>query len=229
MSLWYSCTFAAIGTDAEIEKLDADCDNYWHDVRVEKRLSPGFVQVQVSRNYGAHDAIEKMVTDFPDIIFVGSLYTDQDFGNDYIENGGDVDSCQWWWRFHCVKGLVGWHEVSGSPKSEVEPFASSTRRVMSEAERENFREVRRQAGLLMNPSTAEVTWWYVQDMDPYGIDPELPEQYHCISRGYFARAPKSDIWVCFDDLPKSSHDALWEKHKHRIAFPAGLPIVTQKR
>ena len=93
MSLWYSCTFAAIGTDAEIEKLNAGCDTYWHDARVEKRLSPGFVQVQASRNYGAHDAIEKMVTDFPDLTFVGSLYTDQDLGNDYIDNGGDIDSC----------------------------------------------------------------------------------------------------------------------------------------
>jgi hypothetical protein len=67
MSLWYSCTFAAIGADAEIQKLNAECDTYWHDARVEKRLSPGFVQVQASRNYGAHDAIEKMVTDFPGV------------------------------------------------------------------------------------------------------------------------------------------------------------------
>ena len=81
MSLWYSCTFAAIGTDAEIEKLNAGCDTYWHDARVEKRLSPGFVQVQASRNYGAHDAIEKMVTDFPGVIFVGSLYDDQNLAS----------------------------------------------------------------------------------------------------------------------------------------------------
>jgi hypothetical protein len=223
MSLWYSCTFAAIGADAEIQKLNAECDTYWHDARVEKRLSPGFVQVQASRNYGAHDAIEKMVTDFPGVTFVGSLYDDQNFGNDYIDSSGDVDSCQWS-RFHGSKGLVEWHEMPDSSKSEVEPLGSTTR-VMSEEERENFREIRKQAGLLIDPITAEVDWWYVQVADPYGIDPDLPEELHSIGRGYFARASKSDMWVCFHDLPSATHDALWEKHKHNLAFPAGLPVA----
>jgi hypothetical protein len=119
MSLWYSCTFAAIGTDAEVEKLNAGCGSYWHHARVEKRLSPGFIQIQASRNFGAHDATEKMVADFPDLMFVGSLYTDQDLGNDYIDKDGDVDNCQWW-RFHALKGFVGWHEMPDSPTSEVE-------------------------------------------------------------------------------------------------------------
>src|ERR1044071_7477012 len=119
MSLWYSCTFAAIGTDAEILKLKSAYDNYWHQAKVENRLFPGFVQVQASRNYGAHDAIEKMVADFPGVVFIGSLYDDQNFGNDYIANGGDVDSCLWW-RFLGVKGLVEWHELPALPKSEVE-------------------------------------------------------------------------------------------------------------
>ena len=217
MSLWYSCTFAAIGTDAEIEKLNAGCDTYWHDARVEKRLSPGFVQVQASRNYGAHDAIEKMVTDFPDVIFVGSLYDDQNFGNDYIDSSGDVDSCQWS-RFHGLKGLVGWHEMPDSSNPNSSPFKPSTMRVMSEEERASFLEIRRQAGLMIDPMTAEVTWWYVQLMDPYGIDPELPEELHSVGRGYFARAPERDMWVCLYDLPSATHDALWEKHKHNLAF-----------
>ena len=123
MSLWYSCTFAAIGTDAEVEKLNAGCGSYWHHARVEKRLSPGFIQIQASRNFGAHDATEKMVADFPDLMFVGSLYDDQNFGNDYIDSSGDVDSCHWW-RFHGVKGLVEWHEMPGSPKSELEVLKS---------------------------------------------------------------------------------------------------------
>ena len=122
MSLLYSCTFAAIGTDAEIQKLDATCEKYWHRARAEKRVSPGFIQVQASRNYGAHDAIEKMVADFPGLVFVGSLYTDQDLGNDYIDQNGDVDSCQWW-RFHGWKGLMEWHEMPASAESEVESAA----------------------------------------------------------------------------------------------------------
>jgi hypothetical protein len=209
MSLWYSCTFAAIGTDAENLKLKAACDNYWHHAKIENRLSPGFIQVQASRNYGAHDAIERMVADFPGVVFIGSLHDEQNFGNGYIDNNGNVDSCQWC-RFHGVKGLVEWHEMPDSPKSEVEPLGSTTR-VMSEEERENVREVRRQAGLLIDPSTAEVTCWFTQVMDPYGIEPDLPEEYQCIGREYFARAPESDIWVCFDDLPKPCRDALREK------------------
>src|ERR1051325_934558 len=167
-----------------------------------------------------------MIAGFPGVVFIGSLYDDQNFGNDCIDNSGDVDSCQWW-RFHGLVALVGWHGMPDSPRSELETLGATTE-VMSEEEGENFREIRRQAGLRIDPSTAEVTWWYVQDMDPYGIDPDLPEEYHCISRGYFARAPKSDIWVCFDALPKPSRDALWEKHKHNLGFPAGLPLSREK-
>ena len=32
----------------------------------------------------------------------------------------------------------------------------------------------------------------------------------------------SDIWVHFRDLPDETRDALWEKHKSQLAFPAGL-------
>jgi hypothetical protein len=122
MSLWYSCTFAAIGTDAEIQKLNAACDTYWHRAQASKGLSPGFIQVQARRNHGADEAIEKMVADFPGLIFVGSLYTDQNFGNDYIEKNRDADSCQWW-RFHGLQGLVGWHEMPDSAQSELKPLA----------------------------------------------------------------------------------------------------------
>lgn len=114
MSLWYSCMFAAIGTGAEIHNLNAAWDDYWHRAQVENRSSPGFIQVQASRNHGAHDAIEKMVADFPGLIFVGSLYADQNFGHDCIELGGDVDSCQWW-RFHGLTGFVEWREMPASP------------------------------------------------------------------------------------------------------------------
>jgi hypothetical protein len=210
--------------------LNTACDAYWHRAQAEKRLSPGFIQVQASRNYGAHDAIEKMVGDFPGVAFVGSLYTDQDFGNDCIDKSGDVDSCRWW-RFHGSKGLAAWHEMPDSSGSEAESAApgSSTQRVMNEEEIEKFREIRSQAGLMIDPITAEVTWCYVQVMDPYGVDPDLPEEYQCIGRGYFARVPESEIWVCFDDLPEAIRDVLWAKHKRNLGFPAGLPTATQKR
>ena len=224
MSLWYSCRFASIGTDAEIQNLHAACSSYWHHSQAEKGSSPGFIQVQASRNHGAHDAIEKMVADFAHLIFVGSVYTDQDFGNDCIEKGGDIDSCHWW-HFHGFQGLVKWHEMPDSPEVEVEPPGpeSATGRVMSEEERVRFQEARRQAGLMIDPNSAEVDWWYIQIMDPYGIDPELPEELQCVGRGYFARSLDGDVWVSLYDLPEATRDALWEKHKHQLAFPAGLP------
>ena len=38
------------------------------------------------------------------------------------------------------------------------------------------------------PSTALVGWEYGQVVDPYGVDPDLPE-CDCIGRMYFARNP----------------------------------------
>jgi hypothetical protein len=88
---------------------------------------------------------------------------------------------------------------------------------------ERWLEIRKEAGLKIDPETAEVEWWYAQTLDPYGVHPELPEEYRQVGREYFARSPGSDIWVEFGDLPKATRDALWEKYKSRLAFPAGLP------
>jgi hypothetical protein len=90
---------------------------------------------------------------------------------------------------------------------------------------EQWLAIRKEAALRIDPDTAEVDWTYAQTLDPYGLDPELPEEFHQVGREYFARAPGSDIWVWFGDLPKATEDALWEKHKRRLAFPAGLPGV----
>jgi hypothetical protein len=85
-----------------------------------------------------------------------------------------------------------------------------------------MREERRKVGLLIDPETAEVTWVYAQTLDPYGDDPDLPEECRQVGREYFARAPGSDVWVHFGDLPEATRDSLWEKHKRSLAFPAGL-------
>ena len=39
---------------------------------------------------------------------------------------------------------------------------------------------------------------------------------------FTSRAPGSDIWVEFGDLPEGVAAKLWEKHKSNLAFPAGL-------
>jgi len=95
--------------------------------------------------------------------------------------------------------------------------------VLTPKEREEqFRAIRKEAGLKIDPETAEVFWTYVRTMDPYGIDPELPEELQQVGRGYFARAPGGDIWVEFSDLPRSTSCALWRKHRNNLAFPAGI-------
>jgi hypothetical protein len=88
---------------------------------------------------------------------------------------------------------------------------------------EQWLAIRKEAALRIDPETADVEWTYAQTLDPYGVDPELPEEFQQVGREYFARSPGSDVWVWFGDLPSAIGDALWEKHKSRLAFPAGLP------
>jgi hypothetical protein len=88
--------------------------------------------------------------------------------------------------------------------------------------KEQWLAVRKQAALKIDPETGEVEWTYAQTLDPYGVEPELPEECWQVGREYFARSPESDIWVWFGDLPDTTRNALWEKHKSRLAFPAGL-------
>jgi hypothetical protein len=67
----------------------------------------------------------------------------------------------------------------------------------------------------VDPATAEVYWTFAQIIDPYGIDPDLPEEYLCVGQVYFVRSPESDIWVWFGDLSDATRDALWQrKHEH---------------
>ena len=64
--------------------------------------------------------------------------------------------------------------------------------------------IRKEAAKTIDPATAEVTWWHRQVIDPYGIFTELPEDAECVGRSYFARAPDSEVWVSFSDLPSRS-------------------------
>jgi hypothetical protein len=62
-------------------------------------------------------------------------------------------------------------------------------------------------------------------VDPYGVWPEPPEEYQQVGREYFARSPGSEVWVHFSDLPEATRDALWKKHRRKLAFPAGLEAL----
>jgi hypothetical protein len=92
--------------------------------------------------------------------------------------------------------------------------------------REKWLAIRKQVGLEINPDTAEVMWAYAETFDPDGIDPELSEDYQ-IGREYFARAPGSEVWVWFGDLPDTTREALWQKHRSKLAFPAGIAGVLE--
>jgi len=92
------------------------------------------------------------------------------------------------------------------------------------AEIERWLVIGKAEGLKIDPETAEVDWNYAQTLDPYGVldEWELPKEFDCVGRAYFARAPGSDIWVEFGDLPTETREKLWKKHRRNLAFPAGL-------
>jgi hypothetical protein len=77
--------------------------------------------------------------------------------------------------------------------------------VMTDDEREEFIEIRKQAGLKIDPETAEVASWHVDMQNPYGVYPTAEE--YCVGRDHFVRAPGSDIWVWSGDLSEE----VWEK------------------
>ena len=97
--------------------------------------------------------------------------------------------------------------------------------MMRDEELEVWLAVRKEAGLKIDPETAEVEWIYAQTLDPYGVYPDLSEECQQVGREYFARSPESDTWVWFGDLPDATRKALWQKHASKLAFPAGLEDI----
>jgi hypothetical protein len=94
---------------------------------------------------------------------------------------------------------------------------------------EEWLKIREEEGLKIDPETAEVDWTYAQLNDPYGVYPKILAEYDCIGREYFARRPGSDIWVDFGDLPEKIREALWNKHRSKLAFSAGLEDLMEQR
>lgn len=84
--------------------------------------------------------------------------------------------------------------------------------------------IHKKAALKIDPSTAVVWKRNVQNLDPYGIDPDLPEEFQLVGSQHFARNPDSDIWVWFGDLAEDLRLKLWENlEKSEPAFPDELP------
>jgi hypothetical protein len=78
---------------------------------------------------------------------------------------------------------------------------------MTDDEKKAWLAIRKEAGLKIDPESAEVEWTYAYTLDPYGVE-KLPEELQCVGREYFARSPGSDAWVSFDDLPDATRRAL---------------------
>jgi hypothetical protein len=91
---------------------------------------------------------------------------------------------------------------------------------------EQWLAIRKEAGLHIDPNTAEVMWKYALTIDPYGVYPGSEDTCGQVGREYFARAPGSNVWVRFGDLPKATGDLLWEKHKSKLALFVELPLWT---
>ena len=91
--------------------------------------------------------------------------------------------------------------IEFKPKKQ-EPLADKT-----------WAETARKNGL----DAATIAWLQIRAEEAQLIDPE---------REYWARRPGSDIWVSFDDLPDAIEEALWDRHKRNLAFPAGFRTRT---
>jgi hypothetical protein len=55
---------------------------------------------------------------------------------------------------------------------------------------EQWLAIRKEAALHIDPETAEVEWAYAQEMDPYGVHPDLPEEFQTVGRKSYARSPR---------------------------------------
>ena len=80
--------------------------------------------------------------------------------------------------------------------------------------------IRKEAGLTIDPETAEVMCDYAYTMDPYGVVPDLTDEIEQIGHVFFARSPGSDIWVHFSDLPDETLATLRGSKRMRRSLEA---------
>src|SRR5262245_57972875 len=91
--------------------------------------------------------------------------------------------------------------------------ASSTGDAMTPEKLSHWLAGRKEAGQNADIETCEVGKFYVQTMDPYGVDPNLPEELQQIGGLLFVCSPQSNGWICVYDLPPAKRDALYERIK----------------
>jgi hypothetical protein len=111
------------------------------------------------------------------------------------ENDG-IQAARPWLRWFLARVLG----IKGRPVRE-----SCARR------KQQWLAIRKEAGLKIDPETAEVFWTWGQIVDPYGLG-DLTDEERCIGRNYFARSPGSEMWVSFDE-PDAVRHRLWARLK----------------
>ena len=90
---------------------------------------------------------------------------------------------------------------------------------MATPESKEWLATRKEIGRQIDPDAAEVIWQFEPVLDPYQVCKDLPDQLQLVGREYFARSLETEVWVSFDDLPKSSRNRLWRR--------SGPAILTQ--
>jgi hypothetical protein len=98
-------------------------------------------------------------------------------------------------------------KIYSGPALREALFVELREMVIRSQEQQEFLSIRREAGLKIDPATAELRCWRVQILDPYGIRDLSPEE-ECVGPVLFARAPGGDIWVSQHELPSATLDAL---------------------
>jgi hypothetical protein len=86
-----------------------------------------------------------------------------------------------------------------------------TRDLMTPKEMQQWVASREEAALKIDIETCELGCWYAYDCDPYGARPDLPEEMKQIGTNRFVRSAESRGWVCEDDLPPATIEAMYER------------------
>jgi hypothetical protein len=92
----------------------------------------------------------------------------------------------------------------------IEMLNTETDKTDNDLAVEQWLQVRKDAALLIDAETAEVSCIHGYVADPYGVFNDLSWEEQVIGRNDFAREPGSDIWVSFRDLPNETLEKLWK-------------------
>src|SRR6516164_3018430 len=78
---------------------------------------------------------------------------------------------------HCGGGEFQTAQQEGDDRMAKSTTTMPEQVCISKTEYDRRMEERRAAGLLIDPTTAEIKWWYAQTLDPYGDGlPLLPQE-----------------------------------------------------